>query len=408
MSGALSGVPVRPQTAFAEVRISEPPVMLPAPPVQDMRRSPAMRRWATSTCRVVDLSGLTGSTIRASQIAVRSGATSGSAGSVIGDIAVSGTLSPGASPGTMTVTANVSLLSGSVSLFEITPTLADKLVINGGLSIASGATLRIVADGAVGAGTSYDRIVASGGITGSYTTIDKAASLFGFVVQRADRIQLLGQSSATQRSARGSRAASTMPIRQIQVQPATSALFAALPSLLTPRGTSNPLAFAQLTPVSYASATQMGVDQTLSLTDVARGPGFATTDREDVGAFTFAQGIGPWHTLGADRDAGTAKARSSGYGFLGGIGIGNRDWSAPSPDISTAASGSQHWEPRRAPMASLPGFMGAMPQAACGSAHGCCMMAAMRGRHGRCQEQAPQPANPACTPGQATCRSAMR
>ncbi|RZT44874.1 hypothetical protein EV283_3779 [Sphingomonas sp. BK036] len=35
----------------------------------------------------------------------------------------------------------------------------------------------------------------------------------------------------------------------------------------------------------------MGVDQTLSLTDVARGPGFVTTDREDVGVFTFVQGV---------------------------------------------------------------------------------------------------------------------
>ena len=34
MSGALSGVPARPQTAFAEVRVSEPSVMLPAPPVE--------------------------------------------------------------------------------------------------------------------------------------------------------------------------------------------------------------------------------------------------------------------------------------------------------------------------------------------------------------------------------------
>ncbi|WP_235518167.1 IS66-like element accessory protein TnpA, partial [Sphingomonas sp. Leaf208] len=34
MSGALSGVPARPQTAFAEVQISEPPMMLPAPPVE--------------------------------------------------------------------------------------------------------------------------------------------------------------------------------------------------------------------------------------------------------------------------------------------------------------------------------------------------------------------------------------
>lgn len=273
------------------------------------------------------LVGLAGSTIRAAQIAVRSGATFGSAGSVIGNITVAGTLSPGASPGTMTVTGNVSLASGSVSLFEITPTVADKLVINGGLSIASGSTLRIVADGAIRPGTSYDLIVASGGITGSYTTIDKAASLFGFVVQRADRIQLLGQflgdpafNPQVTRSIDYANAA-------IQVQPATSTLFAALPALLTASGTSNSQAFAQLTPEAYASATQMGVDQTLSLTDVARGPGFATTDREDVGLFTFAQGVAQWHTLGADRDAGTAKARSSGYGFLGGIGVGNRDWS---------------------------------------------------------------------------------
>jgi transposase len=34
MSGALSGVLARPQTAFAEVRASEPPVMLSAPPAE--------------------------------------------------------------------------------------------------------------------------------------------------------------------------------------------------------------------------------------------------------------------------------------------------------------------------------------------------------------------------------------
>lgn len=42
-------------------------------------------------------------------------------------------------------------------------------------------------------GVSYDLIVASGGITGSYTTVIKPDSLFGFVVQSADSIRLLGQ-----------------------------------------------------------------------------------------------------------------------------------------------------------------------------------------------------------------------
>ncbi len=151
----------------------------------------------------INLSGgrlvsLSGSTIRASQIAVRSGATFGSAGTVDGNISVAGILSPGASPDIMTVSGNVA----------ITP----------------GATLRIVAEGQIRPGTSYDLIVSRDGITGSYTTIDKAASLFGFVVQRADRIQLLGQflgnAAFNPQVARSIAYASTA----FQAQPATSAL----------------------------------------------------------------------------------------------------------------------------------------------------------------------------------------
>ncbi|WP_156362443.1 hypothetical protein [Sphingomonas sp. Leaf208] len=225
----------------------------------------------------------------------------------------------------MTLTGNVSLASGSVSLFEIAPTIADKLVINGALSMASGATLRIVADGAIRPGTSYNLIVANGGITGSYTTIDKTASLFGFVGQCTDRIQLLGQSLRDLAFSPQIKRSVAYANAAIQVQSATSTLISALPSLLATSGASNPLAFAQLTPQAYASAMQMSADQTLRLTDVARGPGFATTDRMDVGVFTFAQGIAQWHALDADRDEGTAKACTNGYGFLSGIG--NRDWS---------------------------------------------------------------------------------
>jgi uncharacterized protein with beta-barrel porin domain len=46
-------------------------------------------------------------------ITAAQGATFGSADAVTGDITVAGTLSPGASPGTMTVTGDVALVSGS-------------------------------------------------------------------------------------------------------------------------------------------------------------------------------------------------------------------------------------------------------------------------------------------------------
>ncbi|WP_197075391.1 autotransporter domain-containing protein [Sphingomonas sp. Ag1] len=271
------------------------------------------------------LVGLSGSMISAGQITVDRGATFGSAGTVNGNLAVAGTLSPGASIGTMTINGNVTLAGTSTSLFEIAATGADKLVVNGALAIEAGATLQLVPGGTLRPGTSYDLVVASGGITGGYATVLKPDSLFGFVVQRADRIQLLGQflgdAGFSPQVARSIAYANAT----LSTQPATSNLFAALPALLTAGGASDPRAFAQLTPEAYASATQLGVDNALTLAGVARGEGFATR-REDPGLFTFAQTVGQWHRLGRDTGEGTASARAQSYGFMGGIGYGDRDW----------------------------------------------------------------------------------
>lgn len=271
------------------------------------------------------LVGLAGSTMAATQFLVRQGATFGSAGTVNGNVTVAGILSPGASPGTMTVNGNVTLNSGSLSYFELTPTVSDKLIVNGGLTIGSGSTLQIVSSGALRPGTSYDLIVASGGISGSYGTVVKPSDLFGFVVQRADRIQLLGQFLGDARFSPQVARSIDYANTTLAKQPATSTLFAALPSLLTASGTSNPRSFAQITPEVYASAAQIGVDNALGLVQAARGPAFATT-REDAGVFTFGQTLGQWHTLGADMGQGTSAARTRGYGFLGGVGYGDRQW----------------------------------------------------------------------------------
>ena len=271
------------------------------------------------------LVGFAGSTMAATQFLVRQGATFGSAGTVNGNVTVAGTLSPGASPGTMTVNGNVTLNSGSLSYFELTPTVSDKLIVNGGLTIDSGSTLQIVSSGALRPGTSYDLIVASGGISGSYSNVLKPSDLFGFIVQRADRIQLLGQFLGDARFSPQVARSIDYANATLAKQPATSTLFAALPSLLTASGASNPRGFAQITPEAYASASQIGVDNALGLVQAARGPAFAPT-REDAGVFTFGQTLGQWHTLGADAGQGTSAARTRGYGFLGGVGYGDRQW----------------------------------------------------------------------------------
>ena len=271
------------------------------------------------------LVGFAGSTMAASQFLVRQGATFGSAGTVNGNVTVAGILSPGASPGTMTVNGNVALNSGSLSYFELTPTVSDKLIVNGALAIGSGSTLQIVSSGALRPGTSYDLIVASGGISGSYSNVVKPSDLFGFIVQRADRIQLLGQFLGDARFSPQVARSIDYANATLAQQPATSTLFAALPSLLTASGASSPRGFAQVTPEAYASASQIGVDNALGLVQAARGGAFATM-REDAGVFTFAQTLGQWHTLGADWNQGSSEARTRGYGFLGGVGYGDRHW----------------------------------------------------------------------------------
>jgi len=272
------------------------------------------------------LVGEAGSTIAAPDIQVRQGATFGSAGTVTGNVTVAGTLSPGASPGTMTVNGNVALASGSTSLFELSPTVSDKLVVNGSVSIASGATLQLVELGTLRPGTSYDLIVASGGVTGSFSTILKPASLFGVVVQRSSGIQLLGQFANPASSSAQVARSIAYANATILVQPATSAYLNALPALLTSAGASNPQAFAQLTPEAYATAAQIGVDNGLVLAEAARGPSFAASG-DAPHAYTFAATLGQWHRLGADASAGTAAAHARGYGFLGGIGFGAARWS---------------------------------------------------------------------------------
>jgi transposase len=55
MSGALSGVPVRRQAGFAEVRVREPPIMLSVPPgkvLADARTTGQIGIELTSTVRL--------------------------------------------------------------------------------------------------------------------------------------------------------------------------------------------------------------------------------------------------------------------------------------------------------------------------------------------------------------------
>jgi hypothetical protein len=268
--------------------------------------------------------GLTGSTITAPTITVGQGATFGSAGIVNGDIAVAGTLSPGASPGTMTVNGNVTLAGTSVSIFEITPTVSDKLIVNGNLTIASGATLQIDASGIVNPGQSLDLIDAQS-ITGSFTNIIRSGSLFGVLVQDGGTVSLLGEFMNDTAFTPQVQGAIDYVNGLMTSGTASAAFMAAVPELTASSSTANQTVFAQLTPEAYASAGQIAVEQGLELADVGRSDAFAPR-RHTPGAFTFGSMLGNTRTLEGGSQV-PARARINGYGFLGGIGWGSSDWS---------------------------------------------------------------------------------
>ncbi|MBB3349644.1 autotransporter domain-containing protein [Sphingomonas sp. BK069] len=282
----------------------------------------ALRQLDVTGGRLV---GLAGSTISAPLITVARGATFGSAGTVDANLAIAGTLSPGASPGTMTVNGNVALAAGATALFEITPSVYDRLVVNGAVSIASGASLQLVSDTPLRAGTSYQLITATGGVNGAFTTVQLPGSQPGLVLQDAGSLRLLAQFA--QPTSLAPQVANSVAYvnAALAAAPRDAALLAAVPALLDAAGATDARAFARLTPEAYASATQLGVDQALSLAQVARGGAFAT-DRAEAGAFTFAQTVGQWHRLAGDAASGSSAARAQSYGFLGGLGYGDRGW----------------------------------------------------------------------------------
>ncbi|MBW6526645.1 autotransporter domain-containing protein [Sphingomonas sp. RHCKR7] len=269
------------------------------------------------------LVGLSGSTITASEIIVGKDATFGSAGVVNANVTVAGTLSPGASPGTMVVNGDVALGKGSVSLFELGP-VSDKLLINGKLSIVPGATLKLVAVGPVRPGRTLELIDASKGTTGNFTTIDKAANVPGALVLGPRGVELLTLFQAPKGTSRAV-AGTVGYLNDLLTGGASDDLLGAIPKLLTSSGEPNAAALARLTPEPYAQAAQIGTDDALLLTQATRGAALAPYG-DDAGLFTFGQALGQWHTLRGYAPTGSADAVGQTYGTIGGLGFADHGW----------------------------------------------------------------------------------
>ncbi|MCX8477044.1 MAG: autotransporter domain-containing protein, partial [Sphingomonas sp.] len=267
------------------------------------------------------LIGQAGSVISAtSPIEVARGATFGSAGRVNADILVMGTLSPGASPGTMTVNGNVNFQPGSNLLLEVSPSASDLLNISGTLAIANGATMDITGVLHGTPGNRLDLVVAQGGITGRFTTINKSNDIFGFVVQNGNRLQI--QSEFLNGNYPTNISASIDYANEVLRDGyGVQAFTAALPVLVDAQGAISQQAFAQLTPEPYGSAIQLAEENSLLLVDGVHG---ATATRgEGEGLYTFGQFLaGRADVEATNGRSGASASRVTNRGFFAGLGYG--------------------------------------------------------------------------------------
>lgn len=266
------------------------------------------------------LIGLAGSTITARNgISVAQGATFGSAGTVNGNITVQGTLSPGASPAMMTVNGNVTLASGSTTLFEMTPTVSDALVINGSLTIANGTTLNIVGERPLTPGVTYHLITTTNGITGSFSKIDKVQTVLGYIVQTSDTLDLLGTLQLHAGAGKNVMSTSGYLNDLLIAGTASGGLMTAVQTLTQADGYVNEAAMNTLHPEAYAVAGQIGIDNGLAISSALRASQ-RTGEAGKSRFFMLGQGLGSWQNLRGSSGQGTSNVQQSSGGLLGGIG----------------------------------------------------------------------------------------
>ena len=269
--------------------------------------------------------GLAGSVLTVPGITVLQGATFGTAGIVNGNLVVNGTLDVGASIGTMTVNGNVALGASSTSLFELANAQADRLVVNGAVSIASGAKLTVGALEPVTPGYSFDLITASGGISGSFTEFTLPAGLPGFLVQQANVISLLGQFANSDSYAPGVQRNIDYLNALLVSGSADPGVIAAVPDLVAADGSPNTALIATLSPDAYAGTRDTLVEAGLVLAGTARKGAFGTLASEP-GLFSFASGFAGQRKLEGDGSAPENKLRAGGV--AGGLGFGSAAASA--------------------------------------------------------------------------------
>ena len=113
-----------------------------------------------------------------SPVTVNSSGTLKGIGAIQSNVISTGTIRPGNSIGTLQITGNLTLNSGSTTIFEISPTQTSQLLVGGNVVINSNSTLQIIADGTFTSPINYTIVTFDGTRSGTFSTIVSPFTLF--------------------------------------------------------------------------------------------------------------------------------------------------------------------------------------------------------------------------------------
>ncbi len=125
-------------------------------------------------------------------ITVDVGSTLKGTGTIGGAATINGTVIPGNSIGTLNFSSGLTLNAGSTTQIEINPTTSSLLDVTGAASL--GGSIAIVADaGTYSASEQYTILTATGGVTGTFSSIASANGMYTTAIYNADSVVLLNQ-----------------------------------------------------------------------------------------------------------------------------------------------------------------------------------------------------------------------
>ena len=271
-------------------------------------------------------------TLTTPSLTIGTNATLSGAGTIAGNIVSDGLVSPGNSPGTLTIQGNYTQNADSTLYMETTPTAYDQLVVGGATSLAG--TLTVApAQAYYPTGQSWTILTSAGGVSGAFSSVNTSGSwnLIFTPTATANGVNVTLSRLSYALAGQSAKAASAGAGLDGAAYTATGEMAALLATLdFSSPGMTNS-ALSILSPESYDAYTQALIEGGQALTTAQRSALYGEPDTGSA-AFAGTQDIGPnavaalanmnANATGVAPGDGTAQLEVGRYGmFLKPLGL---------------------------------------------------------------------------------------